>query len=667
MVPRRILFSLLVAAIFCGTLARFHLACATVPSYVAYDMDLAITVDSLLLGSGRLPDNLGHPGFGMNLLLSRSQALAHAAGWLSTVSVDDLPQALNPLLPAMEVTRFNRAHSPYVAMAVVAFLWAGLSLGLRWPPWLACVGLLALSSAPGLVYQAMGVRSELYALFYWSLGMLGVSLAGRARDNRGVLLWSGAAGFALGLSFLTKVQVIIYLLGAGLYLYYLLWIRRNPPEVYPQRLGVALNASALVILLGSLWGAWVAQPPKGKATFASAFGLTPPALALFGLLATLLIIGWRTRQQQRLLVPTSALLLGFVLSPAAHFLVFRNLSMSWLYMALDLKIVYLRPDYYGGKGFQNLFAYLGRLSTVASNEPALIGGMVVLLSTAIWLHRNDKSTSSLLLSLGGTALLAIAVGTREKELDWAWVELFPTAVLLLSASILAKSRKPAFGWMAGILVLLLAISNLSLASTMARRYRDSQAAYGYRPWRFSRAVFAASFPLYTGPFDRRYEKAGWPAFRASVEQMERLPEILMMADAITGAANPLRLGPAAVGLPVWSAEPQWLIHSVTSTLADALVVDPSLHSDDLQLGIRLDLASFLMVDEAHYTKLVGSPPPLQGERLELRDSSATLVLYPISIDRPVDFAKRDLGPRALILIKPLMSLPNPVLPPEPQW
>ena len=180
---RRSLFALLVGLILCLALGRFLYSASTVPAYVAFDMDLLMTVDSFLIASGRLPDHFGHPGFGMNLLLSKSQWMAHVMGFLPNNGLTELNRALNPLLPAIEMTAYNRAHSPWVALAIVSLCWCMIALATRWPPWLALLGMGALASQQGLIYQSMGIRSELYSVFFWSLGMLALSLVARRRGR----------------------------------------------------------------------------------------------------------------------------------------------------------------------------------------------------------------------------------------------------------------------------------------------------------------------------------------------------------------------------------------------------------------------------------------------------------------------------------------------------
>lgn len=660
---RRSLFALLVGLILCLALGRFLYSASTVPAYVAFDMDLLMTVDSFLIASGRLPDHFGHPGFGMNLLLSKSQWMAHVMGFLPNNGLTELNRALNPLLPAIEMTAYNRAHSPWVALAIVSLCWCMIALATRWPPWLALLGMGALASQQGLIYQSMGIRSELYSVFFWSLGMLALSLVARRR-GRDRLLWALVGGLALGMAFLTKVQALFYLVAAGFFLYLMLDLSGAEEEGYDPKLGASMSAGALLLFLTLLRGAWNVEPTKGMGTFASSFGLTAPALGLAVFLLTLTVA--QRRATNPYLASTSALMLGFVLSAGLHFLVFRDPYLSWRYLLIDMKMLYLRPDFYGSQSFQTPGAFFVRLWTVSNQNPVLVMVTLVSLLWSVQEFRKRTQTSGLLLALGASAVLTVAVGSRNNEHDWLWVETLPTTLTLLCAGFLARQERSTGRLALGLMVGLLIVSNLYLSSTMAARYRDSQATYGYRPWRFSHAVFAASYRLYSEPMRKHLLSAGWSGFSAAVRQMADFREVSLTALAIAGQSDCAALSNAAPGLPVWQDRPEWLVSSVSPRLSHSLLIDLGGQSR-LRVGQRTDQAVFLLLDAEHFQKASGRPVPAAGEKLELARGEEAMTLYPLEVIRPTEFETAQVGPNVLIATKSLLDMPEAGLPPDPSW
>src|SRR5690349_7141065 len=104
----RLWYSTGVAAILAATLAAYLSVSLALPYYTNWDMDLLASVDTLVVNGGDLPVHIAHPGFGLYLINAATQRLAHAAGWLSVVRLEDLTGALDPMAAVAEHTAVLR-------------------------------------------------------------------------------------------------------------------------------------------------------------------------------------------------------------------------------------------------------------------------------------------------------------------------------------------------------------------------------------------------------------------------------------------------------------------------------------------------------------------------------------------------------------------------------
>lgn len=85
-------------------------------------MDHTTCLDTVLIQSGLLPDQIRHPGFGVYLPLFFSEKIAHFFGILSALGLADIAGSLNPLAVMAELTDFVRLHSPFLSVGVVLLL-----------------------------------------------------------------------------------------------------------------------------------------------------------------------------------------------------------------------------------------------------------------------------------------------------------------------------------------------------------------------------------------------------------------------------------------------------------------------------------------------------------------------------------------------------------------
>ena len=91
----------------------------TYPYYYSWDMNLAVTVDNILLRSEKYPGMIGHPGFGMHLLLLLTTKMLYTMGYLSIDSLTDLALSLDPISCVAELSQMIQLHSPFLITMVI--------------------------------------------------------------------------------------------------------------------------------------------------------------------------------------------------------------------------------------------------------------------------------------------------------------------------------------------------------------------------------------------------------------------------------------------------------------------------------------------------------------------------------------------------------------------
>src|SRR5476649_1571984 len=192
---RGVWVQLAIAAIVALTLVRLISVSERYPYYFIWDLDHVTELDTLLINSGLLPDHLGHPGFGMYLLLTTSEKAARAVGAISIATLDDVEASINPIAGMAERTDYLRRHTPYVCLAIVLMLWAALRLMFRLPWWCVLLFLLLLASQESLTYHASMIRTEIFSVLFWSAATLAAAIVARATTT-----WSRDGGhLAVGL------------------------------------------------------------------------------------------------------------------------------------------------------------------------------------------------------------------------------------------------------------------------------------------------------------------------------------------------------------------------------------------------------------------------------------------------------------------------------------
>ena len=91
----------------------FLLICCNYPYYFIWDMDHITALDTMIIQSDMLPDQICHPSFGMYLTLFFTEKIGYYFNLLSALNLKDLYNSLNPLAAMAELTSFIRQWNRY--------------------------------------------------------------------------------------------------------------------------------------------------------------------------------------------------------------------------------------------------------------------------------------------------------------------------------------------------------------------------------------------------------------------------------------------------------------------------------------------------------------------------------------------------------------------------
>jgi hypothetical protein len=607
---RRAWRQLAVAATVSLMLVRLISVSQRYPYYFVWDMDHVAVLDSLLINSNVRPDNFGHPGFGMYLALTASQKAARALNVISISTLTDVEESLNPIAGMAEMTDYSRRHSPFLCVAIVLMLWTALCLTFKVPSRYGFLFLLLLGSQESLTYHAAPTRSELSSVFFWSAATRAAAAAATTPRTPVRALGVLGVGLLLGLSFLAKVQALLYL--AATICIVLLFIsladeERRPPAVSRRRLYALTSLSVLNILCftgltivafrthipdGIMMFAsadaimsFRSQIPGGVFTFAYGYGITAPAvgvaLGLLGLLLVLLRALTRNdvpREGLRVAALMTVLAAGFFLSFGLHFLLLSDRAVSWTYLVYDFKVLFFRHTY--------LIAVQPSWATTAADffthNPLLyLAHLALLVTLAVGRSRNAirVSLAQLLLCAAATALALVnlRVGVRFVLRDAIWAEMLVNFLSLAYFAIIvtrARQHRARLSAAGATLIAALVAVNGILSQTMLKRIDANYNQYGWRPEQLAAEVFNGNQHRYTAILDTKYdEDTRAVALRAATDHaaIRRTVEFVFPAQS----PNHRYIGMAVEKLPVWTRYPNYKIAELPPSLKGAIVVDAS--------------------------------------------------------------------------------------------
>ena len=488
------------------------------PHYFQWDMDLTSTIDGLMLGSGQIPAHINHTGFGMYLLHAATIKLARQTDAISVSSLEEVSDSLDPLSGVSELTTFLRLHSPYVGVALVLLVWAALSILFRPTRLVSIMALAVLSTMTALLYHATLIRTEFYAVLFWSGALFLVGLAVRAGRPRNTLFWIFGAGVLLGICFLSKIQTLFYV--AGLPLFLLLGLHHGsdaalrPTEAAGEkrRARTTLVVSGLNALLFSLllleanriplpFGLGVFEYGNPTGTLELAPYATLLVVSLIGIFFAQWIFirqGWLESGLVRFLGLLSWLAAGFTASFLLHFVVLSPPELAYTYLLLDAKMLFFRGSYYDIRPFS---AYLADAAVIVRHTAWPLGCHLSLLAILVagslrgWIA---ISVSQLLVLVSATSLLflQILLATRPLMRDMIFVEPLADILTLVFVMVIVQKgiRHRTFLTVVCVIVMTTLIgSNLLYASRPQQDLDFNGSQYGWHPGRWFSQVYYAQY------------------------------------------------------------------------------------------------------------------------------------------------------------------------------
>jgi len=585
------------AAVLAGLFVGFF---QSYPFYFIWDMDAIVVQDTILLNSGYPPDQILHPGVGMYLVLANSGRGAKRAGIVSTTTLEDLGGALSPLNGVAELTDYLRSHSPVIAMAIIFLGWATVVRLTRAPPLPGFLVLIVLGCRPSLFYHSTMVRSELYAVVLWCIAMAVIAVLWHRRSGR----WHGAllalSGLLLGLSFLTKVQIVLHVATACLLALAARWStgpRLAEPQIVPEtrtRSGAAVAGAALLVMLVLSVLAWKTEIPANVPTWTDTFSMTPQLagalVALAGLVVVQLLPG-----KAKLRTAASDLSMIAAGGVAAIFLTLAatpNLATGWVYLLRVFKMVFLRQP-----GGEAIFARspAGLIEIVAARPLVFAAFAVVCGVLVVLLHRRKAGSGHIVLcaALCAFALAEVVLTVRPIQRDMLWIDTLMVPVILAVA--LVAARRLLLVGRAALLLAVFALLFVDGAVGSSKVVRDLDALYadyGWRPTYWLLAAYPGEQTRFEeiligayGPLEDRTQRWWLPPAVISRAVHHKLTRRTASAVVPSRDINHRHIGILWEGLPAWTDRAELRITTVPEAMRGAVTIDCAA-APDMRRGFR---------------------------------------------------------------------------------
>lgn len=593
------LWTILLAALASVTLVIFLRQSSRYPYYFLWDHDHGQCVDSLLIQSRLLPDHIATPGLGVNLIHVFTERVAHSIGWLSVLDLTELSQSLNPIAAVAERVGFMRMHTPFVSLMTIFCMWLALVLLFEPTRLEQLVLFLILASSEAFLYQSAMVRTELYSVFFWSVGVVCVAAAGRFTAGAWRAVFLIGCGIFLGLAYLTKMQSLLLLPFAPL-----LWFVRpvhwdSPCGDCPrERWGIPSGwegpVRALAVANGVFLGVLLIAArsvtiPEGVSVAGiggriESYRVSLSTILLMGVVAAQAVGVWgRSLPAWFRAAMTMATLLttGFLLSFLCHFLLYADPMTSWTYLRWEAKILFF------SRHFQKIRSpadYLQQAKVLWQYDLSFAVSATLLyfgLVTA-WLLGGPRRVAAGAIVAGagmlvGSFLIAI-VGARAFHRDTLWL----AVAFLFCASVfwmcLAKcSDRRWLGIVGGLIMVLQIGVNVRHGLAFDRKLDALYTKYGWRDDVFFANLYGNHQRLYAMLMEERYRGSKGRTFLALRHQAAN-HALVRSAVGFTfpnQAITQRQIGVAARDQPVWMRHPQFRIRELPESLQGAFLVDSS--------------------------------------------------------------------------------------------
>ena len=591
---KNVVFAVVFSAVIVLLLGWYILICCQYPYYFIWDMDFITCLDTVLIQSRLLPDHVGHPGFGMYLLLFFTEKIAHLVDVVSVLNLEDIAVSLNPLAAMAELTDFVRMHSPFLSVGIALLLCMAMHVIFGMSRWYLIFFLVFLGVQESLAYHSSMVRTGLYSVFYWSGAVLMMAVAAKATGEvkRYVSLLVG--GLLLGLCFLTKVQSLFYL--AAVPVLFMLAFYVFQDERTQRRADITRKGSFWVLAL-SLFNvaaflvlgiaSYSTPIPKGIPTWAAAFRVTPVAATFFLALLLLFLCQFYlcvknkvSSDAFRLFSFFSVMGAGFILSFAFCFFLYSNATLSLQYMLLNFKIVFLRVIPKSSLGIAAPSVYISNFLLYVRYNPIRFIVHVVLTLFLVFGYlrrfvRITKGQLTLCLVVTVLAFVNVVVMTRYRLRDIIWVEMLLNFLNLFYFAVLvsrASRYRLALARVGGGLLVMLLLANCVHVYNMPDRIDANYNWYGWRTHKFLGAVRGRNRPKYSAIMREKYNNTtAWVAKAKAVDhrRIRRTVDFVFKNQAITHR----NIGIVFEGFSAWSSDLGYKITKVPPPLKGAVLVD----------------------------------------------------------------------------------------------
>ncbi|MFH2046122.1 MAG: hypothetical protein ABIK92_13350 [Pseudomonadota bacterium] len=484
-------------------------------------MDHVTSLDVILIQSSLLPDHICHPGFGMYFPLVFSTKIASFFNIISIINLEELAASINPIGGYAELTDYIRAHSPFIAVGIVIILTSTLCFLLNLPGWFALLIALSIGTQESLVYHSSMIRTDFYSVFWWAASLPMLTAQTHTMKAKSIFLFIG--GILLGLSFLAKVQslfliplaIIICIFGYSFSQY------KNKFSVEISRhtaiIITSISLAGFLIFIFFISAANLVIIPPGVPTWAKVFGITP-IVFLFGTVLFLLFVyqlfftvtGKFISKYFLLSSFITIIAAGFLASFFLHFAIYPELGISFKYLLLDFKMMFLRDSKL--MELKHISIYFNDfISYILYNPVPFVVNFILLATLAISYRFKliNLSSNQLLLCFLATAIVFtnMFVATRFIIRDILWKEIPLNFLNLLFLAIIltrAMRYEKAVKWIGSGLIILFLITNCIHSAKMPSRIAANYNHYGWDKTQFFNGTYGGNHRLYTKLIRNRY-------------------------------------------------------------------------------------------------------------------------------------------------------------------
>lgn len=550
------------------------------PYYLIWDMDLITIQDLILIQSGYFPDHIAHPGFGMYLILFFTHKLAFLINYVSLLDLSTLASSLNPIMGLAELTFFVRLHSPLILVGIIFLLWLSIQMLFRPSQLISVCVLLLLSTQSSFYYHAAFIRSEIYALFFWSLSILFLSVYLSRESRVPSKWWIFLAGVMLSLCHITKTQAITYIVMMPILFIFLLVYKNKikfvslSPAIPPW--AIRLNGIVVIIFL---WLCWNAPVPEGAFTNARRYIPNPDAFMLIGSLLLTVIIPQNAKNPHLSLIPKllTPLMSGYLCAFTLHLVMFPNINQSIHYLFLDGKMALFRSGYYMTAAEFFINSYKIFIQEFIRNPFYYVANLVFIIELA---RISTKKERLILFTLVAMTYLIVTMGTRPSLRDWIFRQLvvFYTTILffIIWAQKSNRGKNVIKRYIYAGMGTLLIFFNVRDCLAMPKRVEAGIYSYGWDEPIFFKSVYNGNQILYENTLTKSYEFQS-PNERRGValENAHRFREVRI--DVSTVFPNQVithrNIGIVSEGFPLWSDNFQYKIDGFSESLRNGILVD----------------------------------------------------------------------------------------------